>query len=341
MKESNHSLMLPSTYSQIIARTLNIQARQMEQILFGTLLSSDVLLPGDLTYITVKQQIQIIDNAIRISGVDNLGLKLGQQLHPSVHGPLGYLVLSSPNLRTALSAFADFISVRFPFSELDIREKDRNLVCTMILKTQVNHDIARLLQECFALMMQAIVEAIIGRTFKEGTIQFEYGQPHYISQYSQYLHCQYAFGAPSTALFVPLRLLNISNVSGDTRSHALALTQCQQLLQQIPKINQSTADQVRSYVLSTPIGTLSEDDVAKVFFVSKRTLARRLEQEQTSYRQIIESLMSELAVRHLSDKSLSVETIAFMMGYGDSAAFRKAFRRWYKQTPSQYRNTIE
>ncbi|MCT8987623.1 hypothetical protein [Shewanella phaeophyticola] len=81
----NKDLRLPSTYSQIIARTLNIQERQMERLLSGTLLSSNVLLPGDLTYITVKQQIQIIDNAIRFSGFDHLSLKLGRQLLPSVH----------------------------------------------------------------------------------------------------------------------------------------------------------------------------------------------------------------------------------------------------------------
>ncbi|MCT8987624.1 helix-turn-helix transcriptional regulator [Shewanella phaeophyticola] len=251
------------------------------------------------------------------------------------------MVLSSPNLQTALTAFADYLSVRLPFSEVQITNHNNNLICRLILKATVSVDIARLLQECFALIIQAIVEAIIGRAFTEGVVHFEHAQPHYALQYSRYLHCDYVFSCDVTSFSIPLKLMNTANVSGDANSHALALLQCQQLVQQLPAIKHSTADQVRSFVLSAPIGSLNEADVAKALFVSKRTLARRLQQEQTSYREITEKLMSHLAACHLKKQDLSVETIALMMGYGDTAAFRKAFKRWFQQTPAEFRNNLE
>ena len=75
-------------------------------------------------------------------------------------------------------------------------------------------------------------------------------------------------------------------------------------------------------------------------FVSKRTLARRLEKEGDSYRAIRERLLSELAARHLRESGLTVESVATLLGYNDSAAFRKAFHRWYGQAPSEFRMNI-
>ena len=71
--------------------------------------------------------------------------------------------------------------------------------------------------------------------------------------------------------------------------------------------------------------------MARALFVSKRTLARRLQAEHTSYRAIRESLLSELATRYLRDSSQTVESVSALLGYNDTAAFRKAFRRWYLQ----------
>jgi AraC-like DNA-binding protein len=90
-------------------------------------------------------------------------------------------------------------------------------------------------------------------------------------------------------------------------------------------------------LLSQPAGTVTETDVARAMFISKRTLARRLEAEGTSYRAIREALMSELAARHLRESGLTVEAVAALLGYNDTAAFRKAFRRWHGQAPSAFR----
>ena len=99
----------------------------------------------------------------------------------------------------------------------------------------------------------------------------------------------------------------------------------------------AASDQVRRLLLSQTPGSVTESDVARAMFISKRTLARRLEGEGNSYRNIREKLLAELAGRHLRDSGLSVEALAALLGYSDTAAFRKAFRRWYGQTPSDYR----
>jgi AraC-like DNA-binding protein len=71
--------------------------------------------------------------------------------------------------------------------------------------------------------------------------------------------------------------------------------------------------------------------------VSKRTLARRLESENTRYRKIRDQVLLELAQRYLRESRQWVESIAGLLGYYDSAAFRKAFKRWTAMTRREFR----
>ena len=72
--------------------------------------------------------------------------------------------------------------------------------------------------------------------------------------------------------------------------------------------------------------------------MSKRTLARKLEQEGSGFRKIREEILSAQAASHVRDGLLSVEAIAALMNYHDSANFRRAFKRWFGQSPEQYRH---
>ena len=71
--------------------------------------------------------------------------------------------------------------------------------------------------------------------------------------------------------------------------------------------------------------------------MSKRTLARKLKQEHSGFRQIRDEILSQQAAGYLSDSQLSVEAIASVLNYHDSANFRRAFKRWFGQPPEQYR----
>ena len=163
MTESNNDpFFIPSTYSRIIARELGLQERDLERLLEGTGLSRSIMLPGDETHLTGRQQVRVLQNARRMQDAPDFGLRLGRQLNPSAHGPLGYLALSSPDLLTALQALRDFLPARIPFLHLEVSLEEDWLRCGMSLKLEANADEQRVLQECFALGIQSFVESILG-----------------------------------------------------------------------------------------------------------------------------------------------------------------------------------
>jgi AraC-like DNA-binding protein len=77
--------------------------------------------------------------------------------------------------------------------------------------------------------------------------------------------------------------------------------------------------------------------VARRLGMSQRSLQRGLEAEGTTFRAVHESVLRELVEVLLSNSTLKLDAVAHSVGFGDQAAFSKAFRRWTGSTPARYR----
>jgi AraC-like DNA-binding protein len=339
MSDASEHYFITSNYSRIIARELQLQEKDLTRLLSGTGLSRNVLLPGDDTRLSWPQQQRIIQNAKIFNNLPDLGLRIGRHLQPSAHGPIGYLALSSPDLITALRALRDYLPLRIAFAQLELDQSAQWLTCTLRIKAEATADDERLLLECFALLLQALVESILGTALSDARFSFEFAAPAYTRVYADYFHSAVRFSQPDNQLQLPAELALTPNASGDPHSYTLARELCQKLLNEAPGVAQSTTDRVRHLILSKPAGSVNEEDIASALFISKRTLARRLQREGSAYRDIREQLFAELAARHLRDTELTVEAIALLLGYHDAANFRRAFRRWYQLSPHEFRRS--
>lgn len=94
---------------------------------------------------------------------------------------------------------------------------------------------------------------------------------------------------------------------------------------------------VRRYLAAqdTPVAEVAE--VARAQGMSVRTLTRRLEEEGRTFRAIRDDLRRDLAVQLLTQSRASVDSVATLVGFADTAAFSRAFRTWMERTPTAYR----
>ena len=88
-------------------------------------------------------------------------------------------------------------------------------------------------------------------------------------------------------------------------------------------------------------GPSTADGVAHALGVSRRTLSRRLAEENTSFSSILDTVREDVAKTLLQDRSLSIGDIAFFLHYSEPAAFHRSFRRWTGQTPHAFRESSE
>ncbi|MFD3190811.1 AraC family transcriptional regulator ligand-binding domain-containing protein [Sedimentitalea sp. HM32M-2] len=78
-------------------------------------------------------------------------------------------------------------------------------------------------------------------------------------------------------------------------------------------------------------------DAARALNMTPRTLMRRLDDEQTSFRAIRDGLRRDTAIRELTQGSKSLEAISQDVGFSSAASFHRAFRTWTGMTPGSYR----
>lgn len=75
---------------------------------------------------------------------------------------------------------------------------------------------------------------------------------------------------------------------------------------------------------------------SQIFFVSSRTLKRKLNQEGTSFQKVLDETRKELALNYLQDQKLNLQETSIKLGYSDIANFNRAFKRWFDVPPSQF-----
>lgn len=76
--------------------------------------------------------------------------------------------------------------------------------------------------------------------------------------------------------------------------------------------------------------------MASVLHLSRRTLARRLQSENTTYLNILNEVRIEESVRYL-ERGMRVNEIASQLGYESTASFINLFKKKTGKTPSEYR----
>lgn len=101
----------------------------------------------------------------------------------------------------------------------------------------------------------------------------------------------------------------------------------------------SFEDRLRRVIRTLVVaGRWSEDEVAATFGMSRRTLARRLKDNGSSFRQVLEVSLFDSARHLLQSSSLPLLEIADRLGYADPASFSRAFKRWSGMTPREWRH---
>ncbi|MDX1694269.1 MAG: AraC family transcriptional regulator ligand-binding domain-containing protein [Ketobacteraceae bacterium] len=330
---------VPSNYSRLIARELGLQVRDLPGLLGNTGLTTERFLQEE-TQLTPRQQIQIMRNSLALTSDEAFGLRLGRRFTSPTHGAMGFLANSSPNLRMALNAFKTFLPTRMSLAWLDMRRQQDWLQTTLGFDEAISGDVLRVFSEIFAVTFAECAEFIVGRPLSEARMSFRHAKPDYHQLYSDYLPGSFAFSAPRIMVEIPMEVCEIPNASANHENYLLALQQCEAMLAQLHANKDSCKYRIQKMMLSGPPGVLSEEEVAAALFISKRTMARRLKKEGTSFRQVRDEILSQQAIGYLRDSNMSVDAIAAVLNYHDSSNFRRAFKRWFKLTPDQYRQQL-
>ncbi len=125
-----------------------------------------------------------------------------------------------------------------------------------------------------------------------------------------------------------------------TADPEFALLSDQLAMSRLNQIDNTLTNQVRQIIhQELPNGDLSETMVADKLHMSSRSLQRKLNDEQTNYHLLLTDVRKTLAQTYIRSTQLSLNEIAYLLGFNNQANFTRAFKSWFALSPSQYRQT--
>jgi AraC-like DNA-binding protein len=180
---------------------------------------------------------------------------------------------------------------------------------------------------------------ISGRDVRPLAVDFVYPAPKEPARHAAAFRCPIAFDAPSNRIlfarsdmsaalptFNPMLAELHERFAGDYLRHF---------------DHAQTSYRAREVIIrKLPGGEPRRDEIASELHLSERTLQRRLQEEATSFVQLLDETRRELAEQHLGRLQLSLAQAAYLLGFADQRSFFRACKRWFKVSPGQYRSRL-
>ncbi|MFQ7901462.1 AraC family transcriptional regulator [Stutzerimonas degradans] len=279
---------------------------------------------------------QVLEEAARQSGCDNFGLYYGQQFKPQALGLLGYIGLCSATVEQALINFAR----AFPLHQ-------RNSLIRLVddgecyrFDYQVRHGAILCRRQDAELtlgMARNLIRHVLGSQWAPRAVHFEHPRPADWHEHSKVFDAPVYFEQPYNSLLIPKAGLNRPMPGSDP----ILLMVMQDSLRQLslaggeePDVVDDARAQIRQRLM---LGEPGLDDIAEQMGMSSWSLQRRLREEGLSFSALVDKQRQELATYYLRQQQLPISELAPLLGYSETSAFSRAFRRWFGVSPRQWR----
>lgn len=321
-------------YARLLCAELRRRGFTAEQILAGTRLDWDAL-HGDNRFLSLEQFRRLVAHALALSACPWLGFEVGRNSQLGQHGALGQAVAASASVAEALALCQRYMPLRQRMAGLAIRNVDGRI--GMVAEEYFLPPEAReFLLGYLAGTLLRLLEAVTGQPLHDDmTLEWPFPTPPWAGEY-QRLVAGNSFGHDQLRGYLSANLLNRPSLAADPEALRVAQRECERQLK-VQEQGGSLTQRVQQRLAACQGEYPGLEQMAATEHVSARTLIRRLQEEGTTYQQLLDTVREELACWLLLRTDLPVEAVAERLGYGDTSNFSRTFRRWVGMTPSEFR----
>jgi AraC-like DNA-binding protein len=282
------------------------------------------------TRVSLDQVIDCFAYAAECSRDPHFAYRTGLRFHVSAYGMYGFAILSTVNYRETM---------QFPLTAMEFAEIDG---CGAWRLEPLAHPRIDARLFAFIIEMQfgiilSLHRDIMGSSFSAKEFQVTFPPPHNASEYADLLGAPVQFGQSANWPLFGSRWLEGTPRLGNEITNSTVMRLCDAQIEEF-QFRQGLVGEVRQLLMKNVMRPKRFEDVAQSLNMSTRTLRRKLRDEDSSFRQVVDELRRDMAIRYLRDTDLTVEEIAATLGFSDAANFRQAFRRWTKTTPREFKD---
>ncbi len=288
---------------------------------------------------TENQMWSFLAKSARLEGIEDLGILVAQQSSIEDLGIFGQILLQSVTLKDCLENFISFISKHHSHGRerfgLNISQ-NKAFFCA---KNPYKYKKIGSFQSTgyTVVFMLNLLKAYLGNQWKPNCIYLQDSSRKIWETCASFADIDLYFEQDCYAIIFPRDLLYTVKAQNQLTIEDLPLSSWQSF--NPPETLSKSLEIILKSMI--PEGITQLDIIAEIVGISKRTLNRLLQKEQTTYKEILAKTRYEIAVKKLAYSSASITEIAFDLGYSEPAHFTRAFKKWTVFSPSQFRRMLQ
>ncbi len=334
---------VPTQFAASLLRMAGDSGYDFSALLLSAGLDFDPLDSDDPAWrpeISAMQYSRIYQQALSLLQDETFGLQPKRTVSPGAFRMMCYCIISCENLGSAIQRAADFYRTFFDedaqlyanFSQRSAR------VGYLDMGSRGAHQVDA--ADAYGLSTwHRFFGWLIGRPIVLQRVDFLGDPPHRPEKYENLFGCPLYFNQQSNLLYFDSEYLKLPLVHTEQSLHEFLRTAPYQLLTLTQESHEdSLVTQVRAMIgHDFSQGFPSFEAISSALHMSAPTLRRRLKKEGTTFQQLKDSCRRSAAEDLLSRADLSINAVAFKLGFTDPSTFHRSFKKWTGQTPGDYR----
>ncbi len=286
--------------------------------------------------VPIRLVLQSLDAAVALSGDPDLGLHAADSIERGHFDVLEFAASSCRTWGDGLAAALRYISLVNDAAEFTVDTRSERAVLALRSAVPLTRAAADFQVGAFARGFVVWLGEQVPTP--ETEIWFEHPAPADTSAYATtFRGVPIRFGAPVDAIVFDRAHLTRPLATADPELHRVLRQHADDLLQSLPRVERVSELVRREVAAVLAGGNTGVDFIAERLGMSRRTLARRLGEEGTTYTELLDQMRRGMATQYLAATTLPLHEVAFLLGFNDAPAFSRAFKRWLDTTPGDYR----
>ncbi|WP_248805152.1 AraC family transcriptional regulator [Pseudomonas sp. MWU13-2100] len=291
--------------------------------------------------LSIPRYMRLGHAAIQLTGDPALGLRMGRLSRLSQAGLAGVTAAQAPTVREAARTLIRFEALYGSnYRGQSSFHEDADGAWLRFYSISPYNAYNRFVVDSIIAGWLQQLASVGGEALHAERIDIEFAEPDYVAAYKGLGDCQVHFAAEHNQLrlsHASLGLRNPQHCPGTWR-HLLQL--CERELEQLTR-TRSLRERITQLLGPLLNGGREPDleEVAARLKLPTWTLRRKLAEEGTQFRAILNDTRRDLAMTYIRDTELAFGEIAYLLGFASAEAFQRAFKRWNGQTPGEFRRS--
>jgi AraC-like DNA-binding protein len=278
---------------------------------------------------------RLVRHCVSATGCAHFGLLVGQRNTLDDLGLVGLLVKYSPDVGSALRSLVRYFHLRVRGAVVTLAV-DGDAASLGYEIVQRHGEAADQIADGALAFECNILRTLCGADWMPSEVCFAHREPADAGPYRRLFQCPLSFDTARNALVFSASWLERRLPTDDPALRALLQKQVDALeAEQGADLPAQVRSVLRMALLTRHAGA---EQIAALFSMHPRTLARRLEARGTRFQVLVDEVRFEIARRLLlAQSNMDVREVAATLDYADASAFTRAFRRWSGTTPAEWR----